>query len=103
MVETKPGLNFRRFGFQIIPVEIQILCIRPPSHFFGPILINAIVGSKSFMTVNIKNGNKQYGYMIQNLRLKFCNNHITDQHKTGIFSVRFSGMDTGLNHHHQII
>jgi hypothetical protein len=52
-------------GFQEVAVQIQVLARDPPTHLLGPVLVDAVVGSETFVTVHVEDGNEQERHLVQ--------------------------------------
>ncbi len=63
--ETKPRTRLRRVGFHVVAIEVLIRAGRAPAHLGWTILIDAIVRTRSFVTVGVVNRNEEQDDVVQ--------------------------------------
>ena len=69
--ELQPGARLRRIGFHIIAIKIEIRRSRSPTHLARAVLIDAVVGTETFVTVRVVNWNEKNYDVVEQFFLRF--------------------------------
>ena len=95
--ETKPRARFWSVGLHVVAIEILISARRAPTHFSWTILIDAVIGARSFVTVSVVDRNEEQYDIVQYPGGGFCNRDIAQECETCVFAIRLTGVNAGLN------
>ncbi len=63
--QRKPRTCLRRVGFHVVAIEILIRAGCAPAHFCRAILIDAIVRTRSFVTVGVVDRNEEQDDVVE--------------------------------------
>src|SRR6185369_399398 len=95
--QTNPRACFGSVGFHVVAIEILISAGRAPTHLRWSILIDAVVWSCSFVTVGVVNRDEEQHDVRQYACDAFRDRDVAQQSESGVFTVRFTGVNAGLN------
>ena len=64
--ELKPGTRFGSVGFHVVTIKVLVRAGRAPTHVRGAVLIDAIVGTRSLVTIGVVDRDKEQYDVVQN-------------------------------------
>jgi len=97
MVHLQPMPHFRRIGFHKIAVQIEARRGGPPAHLLRAVLIDAIVGRESFVSVHVKDGDDQKNEIIEQVLMLFVDQQVTRQQHHRVLAVALAAVNGALN------
>ena len=93
-------LHFRCIGLGVVAIEIQVLGVGAPTHFFGADLVGAVPVTETLMAINAENGHENKRYVSQRIAGSAPFQHFTQSQKARILAIDFACMNAALHQHH---
>ena len=95
--ETKPRTRLGSVGLHVVAVKVLISAGSAPAHLSWTILIDAIVGAGSFVTVGVVDRNKKQDDVVQYAGGSLRDRDIAQERETGVFAIRLARVNAGLD------
>ncbi len=95
--EFNPRTRFGRVGLHVVAIQILICTGRAPTHFDWAILVDPIVRTGSFVAIGVVNRNEEQDDVCQQSFESLGDSEVAKQSETGVFAIRFTGVNTSLN------